>query len=192
MANWDWRHWVLSHLVWIAAVSVALVLGHSWIAEHDARLRADEQIKASETLIKSLEDHQKATDAAASQKVQTVVKIVHDAVTPTQVIAALPQIDPQIATGLSAHVATDNSNAVEVNAPALIQVVGDLKTSQVQLGACQSDLADEKNIVVQKDSEITALKRKPSFWARIKSHGKWAIGGMLVLEGAKIYFTGKP
>ncbi len=192
LTNWDWRHWVLSHLIWIVAVSVALVLGHSWMAEHDARLLADAQIKASEVTIKNLQDHQAATDAAATQKVQTIVKVVHDAVTPAQVVAALPQVDAQIATDLSAHTAPDNPTAVEVNAPALIDVVGDLKTSQVQLGACQSDLADEKNIVVQKDTEITALKRKPSFWARVKSHGKWAIGGMLALEAAKIYFTGKP
>jgi hypothetical protein len=175
LTNLDWRHWLLSHAIWVVAVVVAIILGHSWIAEHDARIQADAQIKVSEATIKTLEEHQATTDAAAAQKVQTIVKVVHDAVTPPQVITALPQIDTQIAAALSARVAPDNPAAVEVNATALVQVVGDLKTSQIQLGACQSNLADEKAIVTQKDTEIVALKKKPRFWKRVGGVAK-AVG----------------
>ena len=170
--NLDWRHWALSHAVWIAAVVIALVLGRSWMAEHDARLRADDQIKASEDIIKNLRDHQAATDAAAAQKVQVITKIVHDASTPVQVVAALPKIDTQIAAQLNARTIPTAPADVQVDAAAMIQVVGDLKNSQVQLGACQSNLADEKSIVASKDDEIKALKKKPSFWTRVGGAAK--------------------
>lgn len=186
------KAWILSHLIWIVALAVAILLGRSYMSEHDARLRADEQIKASKVLIKSLQDHQTATDAAAAQKVQVITRIVHDAVTPVQVVAALPKIDTDLATKLDAHIVPNDPTDVQVNAPALIAVVGDLKTSQVQLGACQSDLADQKKITAADNDTITALKAKPKFWARMKSHGKWAIGGMLLFEGVKIYLTHKP
>jgi hypothetical protein len=36
--TFDWKHFVLSHLIWIVAFVVAVVGVQSWHAEHDARL----------------------------------------------------------------------------------------------------------------------------------------------------------
>ena len=180
-----------THIFYIVIIAISVIAFRTWLSEHDARVKAEITVKEAETAIKTLQDHQAATDAAATQKVQVITKIVHDAATPTQVVAALPQVDTQIAAQLNARPLPEDPAAVAVNAAVLIQIVGDLKTSQIQLGACQSNLADEKNIVTEKDKEIAALKRKPGFWARIKSHGKWAIVGMFAAEGARIYL-GRP
>lgn len=180
-----------THIFYIVVIVIGVVAFRTWLSEHDARMKADAAIQQAEITIKTLQDHQAATDAAATQKVQTVVKIVHDATTPAQVVTSLPQIDTQIAAQLNARQVPMSPADVQVNAAALIQVVGDLKTSQVQLGACQSNLADEKAIAAQKEIEIAALKKKPSFWARVKSHGKWAVAGILVYEGAKVYLIHK-
>jgi hypothetical protein len=185
----DWRHWALTHAIWIVAAIVAILLGHSWIAEHDARLHADDQIKASEALIKTLQDHQAATDAAAAQKVQVITKIVHDAVTPTQVVAALPQVDKTIAANLGARIAPSlQPSEVAVQAVPLMQLVGDFANTKTQLDACQSNLADEKSIAANKDDEIKALKKKPSFWKRVGGTAKMiGIGiGIGALLGAHL------
>lgn len=83
---------LLSHAIWVVALVVALAIGHAWIGEHDARVVADAQIKTSETVIANLQQQILATNAAAAAKVQTIVKIVHDAQTPAQQIAAIPQL----------------------------------------------------------------------------------------------------
>jgi hypothetical protein len=58
---------------------------------------------------------------------------------------------------------------VEVAAAPLMQLVGELKTSQIELGACQqvSGLKDQQ--LVAKDVEIVALKKKPRFIKRIEN-----------------------
>jgi hypothetical protein len=171
-AGLDWRHWLLSHAVWIAAIAVALVLGHSYVAEHDARILADAQIKMSEANIKNLTDQIAATNAAAAQRVQTIVKIVHDASTPTQVVAAVPQLTN---VPLNTRVAPDNPQQVSVDALPFLGLLGQAKTDAVNLAACQSNLKDETAIVTQKQIEIVALKKKPAFWKRASGVAK-AVG----------------
>lgn len=185
--NWDWRHWILSHIVWIVAVSAALFFGHIALQNHDATLAANATIKASQDTIAQLKQQIAQTDAAAASKVQTIVKVVHDAQTPAQVVQALPQIDPNIAAALNARVAPDMSNIVVAPQP-LLQVVGDLEASKIQLGACQSDLTKEQGIEQAQTVEITALKKKPKFWNRVGSTLKVAgigvgIGIIIGLHG---------
>lgn len=167
-ANLDWRHWILSHLVWIVAVSIALVLGHSYLAEHDARLQADAQIKLSEANIKTLTDQIAANDAAAAQKTQTIVKIVHDAVTPAQQIAAIPQLsDVTLNARIVPSLVPSDPPQVAVDLAPLVAELGQCKQDAVQLNACQVDLTAEKAIAGQQKDEIVALKKKPGFWKRV-------------------------
>ena len=164
MMKLDWLHFSLSHLTWIVAILVALVLGHSWLAEHDARMKADATIKASEATVATLQQQIAATNAQAAQKVQTIVKIVRETTTPTQAVAAIPQLTD---IPLNGRVSIDNGNQVSVDAIPLIQVLGQAKENAVQLGACQSDLKNETAIGAQKDVQIAALKKKPSLLHRV-------------------------
>lgn len=163
--NLDWRHWVLSHLVWIVAVVIALVMGRSFIAEHDARILADAQIKTSEATVATLQQQIAAANAAATQKTQTIVKIVHDAVTPAQQIAAIPQLSN---VPLNERAVPGSPTQVTVDLAPLVQELGQCKQDSVQLAACQIDLKATQGIVDQKQNEIAALKKKPAFWKRVK------------------------
>lgn len=174
--NLDWRHWILSHLVWIIAISVALVIGHAALVEHDARVVAEAAIKASEAHVADLTKQIAATDAVAAQKTQAVVKIVHDAQTPAQQLAAVPllsdvQLNARLLPVLSPNVPTQ----VAVDLAPLVQELGQCKQDSVQLTACQSDLKNEQAIVDLKQSEIAALKKKPSLWKRVLGVAK-AVG----------------
>lgn len=168
-----------THVFYIILIGAGLIFFHSWLTEHDAKLQAEITIKQDEAAIKTLQDHQAATDAAAAQKVQIVTKIVHDAATPTQVVAALPQVDKTLAANLGARIAPSlQPSEVAVQAVPLMQLVGDFANTKTQLDACQSNLADEKSIAANKDDEIKALKKKPSFWKRV--------GGSLKMIGIGI------
>ena len=164
-SNLDWRHWVLSHLIWVAAVSVALVVGHSYLVEHDARIAADAAIKTSQATVANLQQQITSTNAAAAQKVQTIVKIVHDAQTPAQQIAAIPQLTD---VPLNARPAPGLPDAVTVDLAPLVQELGQCKEDAVQLSACQTDLKNQTTISAQKDDQIKVLKQKPKFWVRVK------------------------
>lgn len=177
------KAWLISHLVWIVGLAVALVLGHIALQEHDQRLIADQAIKVSEAKVSELQAQITATNAAAAQKVQTVVKIVHDAQTPAQVVQAVPQLTD---VPLNTRVAIDNPTQVSVDAQPFINLLGQAKTDAINLAACQSNLTAETAIVAQKQSEIVALKKRPSFWKRVAGTAK-AVGvgiGIGVILGA--------
>ena len=164
-SNLDFRHWILSHLIWVVAITVALVMGHSYLAEHDARIAADAAIKVSQANVANLQKQMAANDAAAAQKTQTIVKIVHDAITPAQQIAAIPQLSD---VPLNARIAPGLPEAVTVDLAPLVQELGQCKQDAVNLAACKIDLTNEKAIDAQKDDQIKALKKKPAFWHRVK------------------------
>lgn len=164
------KFWLTTHLVWVAAIIVALVIGHAWIGEHDARVVADAQIKTSETVIANLQQQILATNAAAAAKVQTIVKIVHDAQTPAQQIAAIPQLSNIDLNARSIPALTPNGPPqVAVDLAPLVQELGQCKVDQTNLQACTADLKNETAIAAQKDVQIAALKKKPSFWHRVGS-----------------------
>lgn len=160
----DWKHWALSHAVWIAVVGVALVMGHSLLAEHDARLLADAQIKVSEAQVKDLQAQIVQTNAAAAAKVQVITKIVHDIQTAPQAVAAVPQLTN---VPLNARVAPDNPAQVAVDAIPFVNLLAQAKTDSINLAACTDNLKSETAIVAEKQTEIVALKKKPSFFKRV-------------------------
>jgi len=182
MFNWDVKHFVLSHLVWIAALSVALVLGHSWIQEHDARLLADAQVKQSSQIVKSLQDQIISVQNAAKQQTQVITRIVHDVKTPEQAIAAIPQLTD---VPLNARPIPQAPGSVSVDVMPLVQALGECKVAQVNLQACQTELSAQEKIEEQKDIQIAALKKKPAFWKKVGTTLKTvgigvAIGALLV------------
>lgn len=154
----DWRHWILSHLVWIVGVGLAILLGHSLLAEHDARLLSD-------ATVATLQKQIATTNAEAAQKVQIVTKIVHDVKTPSQAIIAIPQLTD---VPLNARPLPDSPIQVAVDALPLVNVLGQAKTDKINLAACESNLKSQADV-------ITTLKKKPAFWQRVKSTAK-AVG----------------
>jgi len=159
------KTWLISHLVWVVAVAVALVIGHVALSEHDARVKAEASIKASEATVASLQQQIAANNAQAAKTVQVIVKTVSDVKTPAQAVAAIPTLTD---TNLNARVAPDNPSAVEVDAIPLIEVLGQCKVDHVNLDACSQNLKAETEIVAQKNNEISALKKKPAFLTRVK------------------------
>lgn len=170
--NFDVKHFVLSHLIWIVGLLVALILGHSWLVEHDQRLLADQAVKTAEAQVKDLQAQIAANNAAAAQKVQVVTKIVHDVKTPEQAVQAVPQLTD---VPLHTRVAPDNPTQVAVDALPLIDLLGQAKIDKINLDTCQANLATEIKIVDAKDVEIKALKKKPGFWGRVGGVAK-AVG----------------
>ena len=168
----DHKAWLLSHLIWIVGVAIALVGIHAWIGEHDARIASDAQIKISEATVASLQAQIVATNAAAAQKVQVITKIVHDVATPPEAIAAVPQLTD---VPLNARLIPNNPVQISVDYLPLIDLLGQAKVDKTNLDACTVDLQNETAIVTAKQTEIVALKKKPSFWKRVGGVAK-AVG----------------
>jgi hypothetical protein len=161
-----------THLFYIVLIAVGFVAFHSWLQEHDARVAADNTVKQQEAQVADLKQQIEAAQQQAAQKVRVVTKVVHDAVTPTQVVAAIPSL-----TGLplAAREIPGDSVNVAVAAQPLIQLAGEDKTALIQLEGCQQvDTLKDKQLVA-KDVEIAALKKKPSFWKRVTGTAK-AVG----------------
>ena len=183
--------WLKTHLFYLIIIAIGLVAFRSWLAEHDHGLQMEQQMKISENTVKSLQAQIVSNDAAASATIQALQNKAATVKTPTQAIQAIPSV--QIADlPLNPRPSPMDPNSVVVDAMPLFQTLEKAKEDAVKLQTCNTDLVAEKGIVAAKDDEIVALKKKPKFWARIKSHGRWAVIGMLAYEGARIYLTHKP
>jgi hypothetical protein len=168
----DWKHWALSHAIWIVAAIVGGIAFHSWIAEHDQRLKAEQQQKISETNVKSLQQQIADRDKQTAAQVAPVVKIIHDTVTVPQAIANLPAVVNQ---PLPTPVIPQPNNAVLIPEPDVIplfQQVADDRVCRALLATANQDLTDQKGITKQKDDEISALKKPKGFWKRVASTAK--------------------
>lgn len=175
-----------THIFYIILIVMGFIAFRSWLVEHDTRLQAEGIVKQQEAKVADLQQQIVSVNAAATQKVQIVTKIVHDAQTPSQVVQAIPQLTT---VPLNARVSPDNPAQVAVDALPLVQVLGQCRQDAIQLSACQQTSALKDEQLQAKDVEIKALKKKPSFWARIKSHGKAAILGAVALEVVKFVLT---
>src|SRR5208282_2865543 len=171
----DVKTFVLSHLIWVVAIAVALVLGNITLKEHDARVVAEASIKVSQANIAALQQQITDRDAQLAQKVTVITKVVHDlgpAPTAGQIVAAIPQLTDA---PLNARVIAGDNVNISVAAFPLIQVLQQAAIDHAANLTCQADLTDQKAVSVQKDAEIAALKKKPSFISRVK-HVAEAVG----------------
>jgi len=169
-SNW---HIHTSYLI----IGIVLALGgyigvHSWIQEHDARLLAQQQEKISETVVKNLQQQIADRDAGAKQAQAVIVKVVHDTKTPEQAAQNLPQV---VTAPLPVPVVTQPSGDWLVPKADVLPIftqLADDKICRSQLDTTTKDLSDTKAIVVQKDAEITVLKKPKGFWGRLKTTTK--------------------
>lgn len=174
------KAWILSHLIWVVAVAVALVIGHIALDQHDQRMAADATIKVSQANIAALQKQVSDRDAQLAQKVTVITKVVHDlgpAPTTGQIVAAIPQLTDA---PLNARVIAGDNVNISVAAFPLIQVLQQAAIDHATNLTCQGDLTSQKAISAQKDLEIAALKKKPSFISRVK-HVAEAVGAGIAI-----------
>jgi hypothetical protein len=164
----DWKHWVLTHLLYIVII-VAMVVGfRSWRAEHDARLAAEKSIAVSQQQVKSLQDQITQRDAASAKQVQIITKVVHDTKTPEGAAKALPEV----VSSLPAQVIPQSSGdwlVPKADVLPIFQQLADDKICREELTTANADLVSEKAIAAQLNGQIAILKKKPSFWHRVGS-----------------------
>jgi hypothetical protein len=163
----DWKHYALTHLIYIVAIGIGIIAFHSWSAEHTARMQAEATVKAAQVQVQTLQTQIAARDTQTQIAVAPIVKIIHDTVTVPQAIAALPQVVNQ---PLPVPVVQQPNGSVIIPEPDFLPLftqVADDKVCRELLTTSQADLTDTKAIVVQKNVEITALQKKPAFWKRV-------------------------
>lgn len=161
-----------THLFYIIVIAIGVVSFRTWLSEHDARVQAENAAKQAQVNIVSLQKQIDAIPAQTAASVAKVRTIVAKTGTPSQVVAAIPLLtDVPLAT----RAIPGNTTDVEVAAVPLVTLVGELKTSQIELGACQQTDALKDKQLAAKDVEIAALKKKPKFLIRVK-HVAEAVG----------------
>jgi hypothetical protein len=174
-------HLHLSYIIGIAVLALTTWYGgHVLLQEHDARVQAEATIKVSEAQIKTLQQQIADRDAQAQKQQQVIVKVIHDTTTPQQAVNAMPDI---VNVPLSKPVTLDTTGDMVIPPADIIPIfdqLADDKLCRSQLATASADLTDTKAIVVQKDNEIAGLKKKPSFWKRVKSDAEKVGIGMAI------------
>ena len=156
------------HLEALVIASALVLGGHFYLTEHDARVKADATVKAAQTTIDTLQKTQTAVQQTAAREVIVLQKEAATVKTAPQAEAAL-KADTAVTAALpSMEVVPDAPGKVEVDAVELFKGVNKCEIDAVNVGACTKELDIEKQITTQKDTEIVALKKKPSFWHRAK------------------------
>jgi hypothetical protein len=172
-------HFVLSHMIWIVALVVGLIGVHSYMAEHDQRLVAAQQVKLSEQQVADLRSQIEASNAAAAQTIAALKAKAAQVKTPQQAIIAIPDVS-------SLHVTPSLSDPTKIEVPAVefYQEESTCRQQAVALTACQQSVPELNAIIEHKNDEIAAYKKPKSFWHRTTSTLKYigigiAIGAVL-------------
>lgn len=160
------RTWPI-HAYYLGLVAVAVLLGYSWLKEHDQRLLADQQVRTAQVQINSLQQQIADRDKQAQQTVAPIIKIIHDTVTVPEAIKQIPNIVVQ---PLKTPIVSALNNAVLIPEPDVLPIfdqLADDKVCRPLLAAAQQNELDQTGIIKQKDDQIVALKKKPGFWKRV-------------------------
>lgn len=162
-----------THIFYIILIAVGIVAGKCWLQEHDDKVLAQQAVKQADARVEDLRSQIATTNAAAAAQVKTVVQIVHDAKTPAQQIAAIPQLTETPINARTLPGLPDGVVAVDL-AP-LVAELGQCKQDSINLGACTQNLNTCQQIVKEREAEIVVLKKKPNFMHRVLGVAK-AVG----------------
>ena len=163
-----------THILYVVIIIVGMIAFKCWLNEHDARLAAAQAEKVAEANVAALRSQIAASDAAAKAKIVVLKEKAAQVKTPEQAIAAIPDVST-----LPLHTqAAPTAGFVEVDALALYTELNQCQQDKVSLDACQSARTADEKIIAQKDDEVAALKKKPSFFKRL--------GGALKILGIGI------
>lgn len=180
---WDFKHFILSHLIWVIAATVAVFAFYSWRGEHDQRLLAEQAVKVADANVRYLEGRIADRDKQAAVQIAPTLRIIHETKTVPQAIKALPDVMTE---PLPLPVLPMNGGMF-IPAPDVLPIfnqVADDKVCRVLLTTAQGDLADTREIVKERDKEIVTLKQPKSFWKRLKGVSK--VAGICVAVGVWI------
>lgn len=167
------------HIVW-ALVLVAMFLGFRlWLAQHDARLRAEDEVKMLEASIQK-------RDQDAAQQVQAIEKKAAKVKTSKQAVEAMPDVTslPEPVRLLSdfniqappkdiPHL----KGAAVIPGPSVVplyQNLANCSKQDIELKACKADEADH----IKQIGDLQKLT-KHGFWRRAESCGLRVAVGML-------------
>lgn len=183
-----WHFHLNYNLVYLVIIAILAVSAWNWLHEHDLRVRAEEQEKASEAIIKKNEADRKQLEQDKADVVQQRDKAVADLQrrraaikTPEQAVAAMPEL-----TGLpSSNFRVTPLGNVEVSAPAAVTIAQQLEDGKIcviQLKAANDLYGKEQQINATLVSDNTELKKEKESWK--KASGKRGFWGN-VWQGTK-------
>lgn len=157
-------------------IILALVVGfHSWLQEHDSRLKAEQTVAVAQVQVKSLQDQIQLVNQAAAAKVQVVTKVVHDVKTSTEAVSAIPVLTD---VPLNGRVSIDNPSQLSVDALPLVSLLGQSRIDKTNLDACQANTVSLQSIITTRETEIASLRKPAGFWHRVGSTLKVAAVGV--------------
>jgi hypothetical protein len=181
--TWDYKHFILSHLIWVIAAVVAVFAFYSWRGEHDQRLLAEQAVKVADARVETLQTQIANRDKQAVAQIAPTLRIIHDTVTVPQAIKALPDVMTE-PLPLPVIPMNDGLFIPQQDVLPIFQQVADDKVCRVLLTTAQGDLADTREIVKEREKEIVTLKQPKSFWKRLKNVSK--VAGVCVAVGVWI------
>ena len=185
------------HVFGIALVVSAVFVGRVYLQDHDARIAADAAVKTAQSTIDGLKAQQAQVGKVAQAQVIVLKQEAATIRTPTEAVTALttPATAAQVdATPLNVEALPDAPTRVSVDALPFYGKLSECAQDTVNLSACSQELTLQKQITAQKDVEITALKKKPSFLHRLGKAAKIigcagagaAAGSLAGVKGAAI------
>lgn len=152
-----------THLFYVIIIAIGLVAFRSWLQEHDARVLAEQTVKQSELKVSDLTTQIKLTSDAAASAQAALQKRVAEVRTPSQAIAAIPDVSTL---PLNTRPAPGLPGGVIVDAVPLFQSLAQCKSDAIELTACRTNFSTQEKIIAEKDTQIKALTAKPRFWKR--------------------------
>jgi hypothetical protein len=129
-------------------------------------LTAEISIYQSAQTIDALKQQILDTNTKAAQQVQVIVKQVEAVKTPTQAVAAMPDVS-SLPVAIRPLPNSQDFLLPQVDVVPLFQQLAEGKKCAIELSACETNFAAGKQIVDQKDSQIAALTKKPGFFHRV-------------------------
>jgi hypothetical protein len=160
----DWKALIKEHALGLIVAALLVFGGRVWLMDHDARLRAESDVKAAQSKIESLQKQQNTVAQAAKVQVIQLKTEAAAVKTTEQAIAKLPDVE---IVPLNATALLDAPEKAAVDAVPLYQTLNTCKQCSVNLDAATQELDLQKQITAEKDTEITALRKKPSFLHRL-------------------------
>lgn len=152
----------------VAAFGLCLVCGFvAWTQEHDARILAEQTVKASQGRVEDLQKSITKVDEDAKAQLAGLRVRANAVKTGKEAIPEIPKLQDF---PLNSRPAVGVPDAVTVDALPLFQELNKCKQDSVALAACSTKLDLQQKVDAEKDTQITALERKnkKSFWARLK------------------------